>query len=338
LNVNRKRLFTALAVVIASACTFIFEGIYRESRGAAIGNLSEQPMIHAREGLVLVVGPLFIFGMAFSMLAARAWLIDKGGDERTRAELEIAQERNQLAHLSRASMLGDLSGSIIHQLSQPLTAILINTKAAQRSLMHSPPDLNQVGEILTNLAADAERAGEVIHHLRPLLKQGEVQLQPLSASEMVHEVLTILNDELLNRDVVAQAELAANLPLFHADRVGLRQVLINLITNGCDAMAEMPCEDRQLTIHTGLTGRDFVVVSVSDNGPGIAREKLEQIFEPFFTTKSNGMGLGLSVCRKIITAHGGELWANNNSGRGATFIFTLPLSEGRAKSVSNGRP
>ena len=294
-------------------------------------------LISFRNKLALLFGSLFIVGMALSTLGARAWLIAKEEEKRVQAELEVARQRNQLAHLARVSMLGELSGSIIHQLSQPLSAILFNATAAQRLLMDSPPDLNQLGDFLTNIVTDDERAGEVIHHLRPLLKQGEVELQPLSASEMVHEVLTILRCELLKRDVIAQAELAPNLPLFCADRVGLQQVLINLITNACDAMAEMPHEDRQLTIHSGLAGRDFVLVSVSDHGPGVAQEKLEQIFEPFFTSKLNGMGMGLSVCRKIITTHGGKLWAKNNAGGGATFYFTLPLSEGRARSVSSER-
>jgi signal transduction histidine kinase len=277
-----------------------------------------------RNKLALVVGALFIFGMVFSTLGARAWLIVKEQEKRARAELEIARQRNQLVHLSRVSMLGELSGSIVHELGQPLTAILSNAQAAQRFLKQSSPDLSQLGDILTDIVADDQRAGEVIRRLRPLLKQGEMQFQPISANETVQEVLKVLHNELLGRGVTAQVELEPNLPVLHADRVGLQQVLINLITNACDAMAEMPHEDRHLTIHTGLAGGDFVLISVSDNGPGIAQERLKRIFEPFFTSKTHGMGLGLSVCRTIIAAHGGKLWANNNSGRGATFQFTLP--------------
>jgi C4-dicarboxylate-specific signal transduction histidine kinase len=156
-----------------------------------------------------------------------------------------------------------------------------------------------------------------------------VQFQPLRANETVEEVLKLLRSDLIDRGVTVHAELASSLPIVQADRVELQQVLINLITNACDAMADMPCEARALTIRTGLHDNDFVLISVCDAGPGIAEGELEQVFEPFFTSKVNGMGLGLSVCRTIIDAHGGELWVEHNSGRGATFHLSLPVSPRR---------
>jgi C4-dicarboxylate-specific signal transduction histidine kinase len=156
-----------------------------------------------------------------------------------------------------------------------------------------------------------------------------VQFQPLSANELVEEVLKLLRSELIDRGVTAHSELAPSLPILQADRVELQQVLINLVTNACDAMTDTPREARALTIRTGLDGNGFVLISVCDAGPGIAEGKLEQVFEPFFTSKANGMGLGLSVCRTIVNAHGGKLWAEHNPDRGATFRLLLPVKRRR---------
>ncbi len=283
-----------------------------------------------RNKLAVAMSIFFIAGVILSTLGARAWLIAKEEEKNARAELEIARQRTQLTHLSRVSMLGELSGSIAHEIGQPLTAILSNAHAAQLLLKQPEPDLNEVREILKDIAADNQRAAEVIRRLRLLLKRGEVQFQPLSANETVEEVLNLLRSELIDRGVTVHSKLTSSLPSLQGDRVGLQQVLINLVTNACDAMAGMPSEARALTIRTGLDGNDFVLISVCDAGPGIAEGKLEQVFEPFFTSKVNGMGLGLSVCRTIINAHGGKLWAEHISGRGATFYLRLPVSPRRA--------
>jgi C4-dicarboxylate-specific signal transduction histidine kinase len=277
-----------------------------------------------RNKLAVTMSIFFIVAAALSTLGARAWLIVKEQEKNARAELEIAQQRNQLAHLSRVNTLGELSGSLAHEISQPLTAILGNAHAAQLLLGQSDPDLNQLRDILGDIVADDERAGEVIRRLRLLLKRGEVQFQSLNASDLVEEVLKLLRSELVDRGITAHPKLARSLPVIQADKVQLQQVLINLVTNACDAMADIPPEARALTIRTGLDGNGFVLIAVCDAGPGIAKEKLEQVFEPFFTTKANGIGLGLSVCRTIANAHGGKLWAEHNSGRGATFHLLLP--------------
>ncbi len=283
-----------------------------------------------RNKLAVTMSIFFVVGVALSTLGARAWLIAKEKEKNALAELEIAQQRNQLTHLSRVNMLGVMSGSIIHELGQPLTAILSNAQAAQLFVARPQPDLNEVRDILADIVADDQRAVEVIRRLRQLLKRGEVHFQPVSANEIVEDVLKLLRSELIDRGVAVRPELAANLPMLQADRVELQQVLINLITNACDAMADMPSEARVLTIRTGLSGNDSVLISVCDTGPGIADGKLEQVFEPFFSSKKNGMGLGLSVCRTIINAHGGKLWAEQNAGCGAAFHLTLPLSPGRS--------
>jgi signal transduction histidine kinase len=282
-----------------------------------------------RNKLAVAMSIFFIVGVVLSTLGARAWLTVKEQEKNARAELEIARQRNQLTHLSRVSMLGELSGSVVHEISQPLTASLSNAQAAQRLLSKSAPDLKEVREILGDIVAEDQRAVEVIRRLRQLLKRGVVQFQPLSANDLVEEVLKLLRSELIDRGVTAHSELAPSLPVLQADRVELQQVLINLVTNACDAMADTPRDARALTIRTGLDGDGFVLISVCDAGPGIAEGKLEQVFEPFFTSKANGMGLGLSVCRTIVDAHGGKLWAERNSDRGATFRLLLPVKPRR---------
>ena len=245
---------------------------------------------------------------------------------RKKAELEVQLQREELAHLSRVTMLGELSGSLAHELNQPLTAILSNAQAAQRFLARDPADLDEVRAILADIVAEDKRAGEVIWRLRLMLKKGEVQHQPLGMNNIVQEALRLVSSDLVNQGVTLRFNLAPDLPTVHADRVQLQQVLLNLVMNACDAMAGSVPEDRRITICTTLTADNFVRVSVADHGAGIAQEALEQVFEPFYTTKSHGMGLGLAVCRTILTAHGGKLWATNNPGRGAAFHFELPVN------------
>jgi two-component system, LuxR family, sensor kinase FixL len=246
---------------------------------------------------------------------------------RKQAELEVQQQRSELAHLSRVTMLGELSGSLAHELNQPLTAILSNAQAAQRFLAHDKVDLVELRAILADIVAEDKRAGEIIHRLRLLLKKGEVQYQPIDVNNLVLEVLKLMRSDLVNHGVTAQTDFAPDLPVVHGDRVQFQQVLLNLVMNACDAMNSVASGKRQLSVRTKSVAGPCVEVSVSDCGHGIPADMLEKIFEPFFTTKAHGMGLGLSVCRSIITAHDGKLWAENNPGRGATFYFTKPSTK-----------
>ena len=249
---------------------------------------------------------------------------------RKHAELDVQRQRNELAHLSRVTMLGELSGSLAHELNQPLAAILSNAQAAQRFLAREDSDLAEVRDILKDIVAEDQRASEVIQRFRLLLRKDEVQHQPLDLNEVVREVLKLVRCDLANRNMVVKTGLASQLPAVIGDRVLLQQVLLNLILNGCDAAAHADCaEDRQLHIHTLWSG-DAVQVSVGDQGQGIALDDMERIFEPFFTTKPQGMGLGLAICRTIITAHNGQLWAKNNADCGASFYFTLPSYPGES--------
>ncbi len=242
---------------------------------------------------------------------------------RLRIEAETALQRNELAHLSRVAMLGELSGSLAHELNQPLAAILSNAQAAQRILGRDTGNLDEILEILKDIVEDDRRAGEVIKRLRALFRKEESRYRPLEVNDVVLDVLKLLRSDLLNRDVAVRTELAAGLPQVDGDPVQLQQVLLNLIMNGCDAMDGAPGE-RRLTLRTAPSPRGEVEVSVADRGRGIPRADLQRIFDPFVSTKTEGMGLGLAVCRTIVTAHAGRLWAANNADRGASFYFILP--------------
>lgn len=243
--------------------------------------------------------------------------------ERRRIERMAAQQRDEIAHLSRVAMLGELSGSLAHELNQPLAAILSNAQAAQRLLARSPPPLDQLTEILADIAKSDRRAGEVIRRLRSLLRKEDAQRQPLSVNDVVRESLRLMQSDLLSRHVAVDTELAEELPPVTGDRVQLQQVLLNLVINGCDAMDGRE-RDRHLFVRSRVAEDGGVEISVSDHGEGIPPQDLERIFEPFITTKAHGMGLGLAICRSIAEAHGGRLWATNNAGRGATVHFRLP--------------
>jgi PAS domain S-box-containing protein len=247
--------------------------------------------------------------------------------ERKQAELEAARQRNELAHLSRVTTLGELSGSIAHELNLPLTAILSNAQAAQRVLANGKADLAEMGEILNEIVSEDKRAGEVIRRLRLFLKKHEVQQHAVNINQVVDDVLQLIRSDFVNHKVTVDTELARNLPDITGDPVQLQQVLLNLLVNACDAMCDCSVAERRLLIRTGVeNGSSAVIVSVTDRGNSIQEEKMEEIFEPFFTTKTKGMGLGLSVCRTIIAAHRGKLWATNNPDRGATFHFSLPIA------------
>jgi PAS domain S-box-containing protein len=251
---------------------------------------------------------------------------------RKAAEADLLLHREELAHLSRVTMVGELSGSLAHELNQPLTAILSNAQAAQRHLAHAAPDLDEVREILKDIVSEDKRAGEVIRRLRLLLRKGEVNHQPLDLSEVVEDVLKITRSDLVSRGVAVAIDTVAGLPAVAGDRVQLQQVLLNLVVNGCDAMTDgAGSGDRRLTVRVYRDDVRGVRVSVSDLGSGIPAEKLDGVFAPFFTTKAHGLGLGLAVCHTIIEAHGGRIWAENNAAPpGTTFHFTIPFAAERA--------
>ena len=248
---------------------------------------------------------------------------------RVEAGIEARRHENELAHLSRIAMLGQLSGSIAHELNQPLTAILSNAQAALRFLKADGADLQEIRDILADIVVDDQRAGNVIRRLRALFERGEANREPLDLNELIHEILRLLHSDFVSRNISIATELEPRLPLVNGDRIQLQQLLLNLAVNACEAMADVLTGQRRLVFRTE-SDNGQVVVYVTDHGKGIAPDQLERIFEPFVTSKSSGIGLGLAIGRSIITAHGGRLWATVNSDRGATLSFSLP-----ARDVAN---
>jgi PAS domain S-box-containing protein len=243
--------------------------------------------------------------------------------ERRRAERAAAQQRAEFAHLSRVAMLGELSGSLAHEINQPLAAILGNAQAALRFLGRDPPALAQVAEALQAIVGNDRRASQVIERLRALLRKEEAAHEPVDLNELVGDSLRLLRSDLESRGVRASTALRRALPRVGGDRVQLQQVLLNLILNGCEAMDERP-PPRPLELRTDLGADGWVCVEVADRGPGIVPEHAERMFEAFFTTKAQGLGIGLALCRTIVQAHGGRIGAVPNAGGGARLRVELP--------------
>jgi PAS domain S-box-containing protein len=240
--------------------------------------------------------------------------------ERRQAE----EARQELAHASRLALVGELTASIAHEINQPLGAILSYADAAEMLLESAPKSLAQVRQILEYIRRDDLRASEVIRRLRALLRKHEMEMRPVDVNDLASDVLLLIRAEARRRRVAIETSFAANLPIVQGDRVHLQQVLLNLLLNGMEAMANVPGE-KKLSVRTALNQGSCVEIAVSDVGAGISQDRLPRLFAPFFSTKKNGMGLGLSLARSLIEAHGGRIWGENNSRAGATFRFVLPI-------------
>jgi signal transduction histidine kinase/integral membrane sensor domain MASE1 len=247
--------------------------------------------------------------------------------ERKRAELEAQRSRQELAHFTRVSTMGELTASLAHELYQPLTGILTNAQAARRLLDVAKPDLAELRAILSDIVEDDRRAADVIQRLRDLLRKGESEVSRLDLNALVRDVLKLLSSDTVIRNVSIALDLDSGPTVISGDRVQIEQVLLNLLLNAMEAMAERIGGDRTVVVRTRKAEGDSVQASVEDGGPGIRAGTHQMVFEPFYTTKASGMGMGLAIARSIIEAHGGTIWAENNS-RGATFHFRLPLCTG----------
>jgi PAS domain S-box-containing protein len=242
------------------------------------------------------------------------------------AETEAQQRREQVTHLTRVAILGELSGALAHELNQPITAILSNAQTAELLLRQPAPDLAELREIVKDIVADDVRAGEIIRRLRTMLKPGATVFQSLDITSLLGEVLVMVRAQLLEQHVALVELFAGPLPPVHGDRVQLQQVLVNLVMNACEAMRDNEPSDRTLVARASYD-KGFVSVAVSDSGAGFPPHIGERLFEPFFTTKTEGLGLGLSICRSIVSLHSGWISARNNPDRGATVEFVLPVTQ-----------
>jgi PAS domain S-box-containing protein len=247
--------------------------------------------------------------------------------EQKAAETEAELQRQELAHLMRVSVLGELSGSIAHEINQPLAAILSNAQAALYLLEQKPPDLVEVRDSLQDIVHEDNRAGEVIRRLRNLLQKGERKSEPVDINELVNSTVELLSNEFITRRVNAELDLAKILPRAAGDPVQLQQVLLNLIMNAMDAMASTPVTQRIVTISTRESKPGEIDLLVRDRGTGIHPEEQSRLFRPFHTTKSRGLGLGLTICSRIAQAHGGNVTLANDERGGAVATFSLPTQE-----------
>jgi len=243
------------------------------------------------------------------------------------AEAETALQRVEIEHLMRVSVLGELSGSIAHEVNQPLTAILSNAQAALHLLAQNSPDLAEVRDALQDIVDEDNRAGEVIHRLRSLLKKGERKTEYVNINDLVRSTLSLLHSELIGRDISLRLDLDHTPFLTRGDSVQLQQVLLNLVMNAMDAMASTPIAQRSIQISTGSLQAGMVDVLVRDRGHGIRPKENGRLFEPFYTTKNHGLGLGLTLCSTIIQAHQGKLTLVNDERGGAIAKFSLPVQQ-----------
>ncbi len=247
--------------------------------------------------------------------------------ERRGVEDRLSRASSELAHVSRIATLGELTASIAHEVNQPLAAIVANGEAGLRWLKRDVPDLVEVRNSVERMIRNGQRASEVVKRLRALARKSDPVHTAIAMADVVNEAALLIGRELLVHRVTLSVNASAALPQVRADRVQLQQVVINLLMNGIQAMDGVTERARALSIETASSA-DGVVVTVSDNGPGIAAENLVRLFDAFFSTKSDGMGMGLSICRSIVEAHGGRIWATNREGTGASFHFSLPAFEG----------
>jgi PAS domain S-box-containing protein len=246
--------------------------------------------------------------------------------ERKQVDEALRDAQTNLAHVMRITTLGELTASIAHEVSQPLAAVTANAEACLSWLSRGTPDLEAARRSVEWIIDDGKRANEVIRRVRALAKKAGIEKVPLDVNDVVRETIALVQRELTSHRVSLQTKLAPALPMILVDRVQLQQVIINLVMNGIEAMQAVADRPRELKIRSGQDEAHQVHVSVTDCGVGISAENADRLFNAFFTTKTSGMGMGLSICRSIVEAHDGRLWATANVPYGATFQFTLPVN------------
>ena len=246
--------------------------------------------------------------------------------EITRRERQYREMQSELAHANRVATMGQLTASIAHEIKQPIATAHNNACAALRFLDKSPPDVAEVREALTCIVNDADRASDIVDRIGALIKKAPPQKEVVDLNAAILEVTALTRGEALKTGVTVSTQLAGELPRIQGDRVQLQQVMLNLIVNAIQSMRGVEDGNRELHLSTASIEPEGVCVAVRDTGHGLRPESLLRLFEPFYTTKPDGMGMGLSICRSIIEAHGGRLWATRPEPRGALFQFTIPAN------------
>ncbi|MBZ9605733.1 sensor histidine kinase [Phyllobacterium chamaecytisi] len=247
--------------------------------------------------------------------------------QRREAENQLRAARTELAHVARVATLGELTVSIAHELNQPLAAVVTNGGAGLRWLKRDVPDLEKVQSSMEGMIADAQRASDIIKNLRALSVKAPPKPIHINLNEVLDETVALVRREIDINQVSLRFDLAADLPEINGDRVQLQQVILNLLLNAIQAMAHVAGNTRKLLIET-FAEEQSALVKIHDNGPGLTPETRKKLFSPFYTTKPDGMGMGLSICRSIVNAHGGSISASSEPGSGTTFEFTIPLKQG----------
>ena len=307
----------------------IFDWRQMQRWGISETNLPAGSEIRFREPTALdqyrwqIIGIVAIVLVQATMII---WLFYEHG-RRREAEVEAHQRMSELAHMNRHATVSELSASMAHELSQPLTAILANAEAAELIANSPSPAMAEIKEILADIKRDDQRAGDIIQHLRSLLKKLPIEVRDLELNDIVSEVFGLVAVQATMRNVALSKVPASQMLQIHGDRIQIQQVVLNLIVNGLEAMADAPTGQRKIVVRTAQVDDTFAEISISDRGPGISSDALEKVFDPFFTTKPEGMGMGLSIARTIVQAHGGRIWAENRATGGAVFRLTLPLAK-----------
>jgi C4-dicarboxylate-specific signal transduction histidine kinase len=245
-------------------------------------------------------------------------------EDRRQTEEALYLLQTELAHIARVTTLGELAGSIAHEINQPLTAVVSNADAGLRWLNQSPPNIDEARKALEDIVKQGLRASEVIIRIRTLTRKGPRLSLVLNVNDLIEEILILVRPQIERRHVELRTELAADLPSIAGDSVQLQQVVLNLVLNGIQAMDRQEEHSKELILVSRREGPHDIVISVRDSGEGIPAHQLDQLFQPFFTTKPGGIGMGLAICRSIVEAHGGRIWATSNVNHGADFQFSLP--------------
>ncbi|UVK40722.1 PAS domain S-box protein [Mesorhizobium sp. AR10] len=252
--------------------------------------------------------------------------------QRREAEAEVLKAQAELTHMTRLTTLGELTASIAHEVNQPLAGIVLNGEACLRWVDRDQPDLDEVRSAVRRSIADAQRASDIVRRIRSLSKKGDIEMSLIDMNEIVNDSLVLVQRELVTNRITLKLSLAnQRLPAL-GDRIQLQQVLINLLVNGIQAITSGDNDLREIVVTSSIDESNQANVRVEDSGTGIDPDNARQLFKAFFTTKANGIGMGLSICRSIVEAHGGRVWVVPNPGRGAILQFSLPRVEKDAES------